>query len=39
MDCSVGTSGADINLTTVTIVLGAAVSITAMTYTARKVPC
>ena len=33
LDCTVGTSGADINLNTTSIVVGAAVSITALTVT------
>jgi hypothetical protein len=33
LDCSVGTSGADINLNTVSIVTGAQVSVTAATIT------
>jgi hypothetical protein len=32
----VGTSGADLNLNTVSIVTGAAVSVTALTYTQSK---
>ena len=33
MDCSVGTSGADINLNTVSLVAGAAVNVTSATIT------
>jgi hypothetical protein len=33
LDCSVGTSGADINLTTVSIVAAAAVSVTSAVFT------
>lgn len=33
LDCSVGTSGSDINLATVSIVAGATVAISSMTYT------
>ncbi len=36
VDCSVGTSGADINLATTSIVSGATVAISAMTYTGSK---
>jgi len=36
LDCTVGTSGEDINLNTVAIVAGATVAITALTYTANK---
>lgn len=36
LDCTVGTSGDDINLNTVAIVAGATVSVTALTYTQPK---
>lgn len=39
MDCSVGTSGADITLPTVSITAGDTVAISSFTLTARKNPC
>jgi hypothetical protein len=36
LDCTVGTSGADINLNTTAIVTGAQVTITSLTYTQSK---